>query len=169
MEQKKWPQRKPLRLEGYDYSQNGAYFVTICTHQRMHLLGNITVGQGLAPAEMRLSKYGRIIEQELLSITARYPAVRIDKYVIMPNHIHAIISLDSNTAGASPCPTLSDVVCSFKSLAARKCKQNGWKTSIFQRSFYDHIIRNQVDYREIWRYINTNPQRWESDEFYNKP
>ena len=166
MEKTAFPQRKTLRLAGYDYSQNGAYFITICTHHRKHLFGRILVGQGLAPAEMQLSDFGEIAEQELLSINTRYPTVYLEKYVIMPNHIHAIIHLDSHAAGASPCPTLSDVVCSFKSLATRKCKQHGWQSSVFQTSFHDHIIRNQADYQEIWHYIDTNPIKWESDEFY---
>lgn len=169
MEKQKFPQRKSRRLSGYDYSQNGAYFVTICTHQRKHLFGKIIVGQGLAPAEMQLSYYGKIAEEELLSLNTRFPAVHLDKYVIMPNHIHAIIMLDSYSAGASPSPTLSDVVCSFKSLATRKCRLSGYNAPIFQTSFHDHIIRNQDDYREIWHYIDMNPIKWETDEFYTSP
>lgn len=168
MEKEKYPQRKSRRLSGYDYSENGSYFITICTHQRKHLFGKITVGQGLAPAEMQLSNYGKIAEQELLSLNTRYPAVHLDQYVIMPNHIHAIITLDSHMVGAIPSPTLSDVVCSFKSLATRKCKLSGCKTSVFQTSFHDHIIRNQDDYREIWHYIDINPIKWELDEFYTE-
>ena len=103
------PKRKPTRLKGYDYSQNGAYFVTICTHNRKCILGNI-VGQGLAPAEIVLSQYGKIAKEQLLDLENRYKTIKIDKYVIMPNHIHIIVILD-NTAGASPCPTISDVIC----------------------------------------------------------
>ncbi|MBR6524080.1 MAG: transposase [Clostridia bacterium] len=160
------PKRKPTRLKGYDYSQNGAYFITICTNDRKCILGNIG-GQGLAPAEIILSQYGKIAKEQLLDLEKRYKTIRIDKYVIMPNHIHIIVILD-NTAGASPCPTISDVICSFKSLTTRICnKTNNKLKKIFQTSFHDHIIRGEKDYQKIWEYIDTNVIRWEKDCFYN--
>ena len=160
------PERKPTRLKGYDYSQNGAYFVTICTHNRKCILGNI-VGQGLAPAEIVLSQYGKIAKEQLLDLENRYKTIKIDKYVIMPNHIHIIVILD-NTAGASPCPTISDVICSFKSLTTRICnKSNNKSQKIFQTSFHDHIIRGEKDYQKIWEYIDINLLKWELDCFYN--
>ena len=116
----KLPKRKPTRLKKYDYSQNGYYFVTICTHNKKHIFGNI-VGQGLAPAEINLSECGKIAESEITNLENRYKHIKIDKYVIMPNHIHAIIIIDKYTAGASPCPTLSEIICSFKSITTRKC------------------------------------------------
>jgi len=160
------PKRKPTRLKGYDYSQDGTYFITICTDGRKCILGNI-VGQGLAPAEMRLSKYGKIANDQLLDLENRYKTIKIDKYVIMPNHIHIILILD-NAAGASPCPTISDVICSFKSLTTRMCNAADNKTQkIFQTSFHDHIIRGEKDYQKIWEYIEINPSKWETDCFYN--
>ncbi len=155
------PKRKPTRLKNFDYSQSGYYFVTICTQGRKPLLSTI-VGRGLAPAENQLSPYGRIAEKELLALTTRFPCIKIEKYVIMPNHIHAIIAIKRETAGASPCPTLSDIVCAFKSIATRK---SGTKR-LFQASFHDHIIRGEADYREIWAYIDTNPDKWETDSFF---
>lgn len=157
--------RKPTRLQGYDYSQNGAYFVTVCTHHRTQMLSHI-VGQGLAPAQIRLTTYGKIVERQLLDIEKRYETVKIDKYVIMPNHIHVIFIIENAKAGASPCPTLSDVMCSFKSVATRLCKQAHHIEKVFQNSFYDHIIRNENDYLEIWRYIDDNPAKWQEDRFY---
>ena len=139
------PKRKSTRLKGYDYSQNGAYFITICTNDRKCILSNI-VGQGLAPAGIILSQYGRVAKEQLLDLENRYKTIKIDKYVIMPNHIHIIVILD-NTAGASPCPTISDVICSFKSLTTRMCnKSNNKSQKIFQISFHDHIIRGGKDY-----------------------
>ena len=159
------PKRKPTRLKGYDYSKDGAYFITICTHDKECILGHI-VGQGLAPAEIKLSKYGKLAKEQLLDLENRYKTIKIDKYVIMPNHIHIIVISD-NTAGASPCPTISDVVCSFKSLTTRLCNtSNNESQKIFQTSFHDHIIRGEKDYKKIWEYIDTNILRWEKDCFY---
>ncbi len=161
------PQRKPTRLKNYDYSGNGYYFVTICTDNRREILSHI-VGQGLAPAENRLSDYGKIAERQLLDLENRYTCVKIDKYVIMPNHIHAIIVIQNEAAGASPCPTLSDIVCVFKSVTTRLCKQKHPTDKIFQKSFHDHIIRNEKDYREIWEYIDNNPLKWVDDCYYRR-
>ena len=119
------PKRKPTRLKGDNYSLNGAYFITICTHNRECIFGNI-VGQGLAPAEINLSQYGKIAKEQLLELENRYESIKIDKHVIMPNHIHIIVIID-NTAGASPCPTISDIVCSFKSLTTRICNKSNNK------------------------------------------
>ena len=158
--------RKRTRLEGYDYSSPGAYFITICTNERKCILGN--VGQGLAPAEMNLSQYGKIAKEQLLDLENRFKTIKIDKYVIMPNHIHIILVSD-NTAGASPCPTISDVICSFKSLTTRLCNKLNYKSQkLFQTSFHDHIIRDENDYRKIWEYIDTNVIKWEEDCFYDE-
>ena len=159
------PKRKPTRLADYDYSTSGYYFVTICTHNRKNLFSNI-VGQGLAPAENKLCAFGKIAKQELCDLEKRYKTIKIDKYVIMPNHIHAIIVIKNETAGASPCPTLSDVVCTFKSFTTRKCHLINFDTKIWQTSFYDHIIRDEKDYLKIWNYIDANPQKWNEDCFY---
>ena len=160
------PERKRTRLKEYDYSQNGHYFITICSHSRKNIFGRI-VGQGLAPAEMQLSPYGKIASEELRNLEKRYPFFKIDKYVIMPNHIHAIAVIE-NAAGASPCPTLSDIVCTFKSLTTRKCHLNNPNQKIWQTSFHDHIIRGEKDYLEIWEYIDTNPAKWKEDCFYQE-
>ena len=160
------PKRKPTRLKGYDYSSAGAYFVTVCTQNRECILGNI-VGQGFTPTKMSLSQYGKIAKDQLLDLENRYKSIKIDKYVIMPNHIHIIVIVD-NTAGASPCPTISNVICSFKSLTTRICNNLcNRKQKIFQTSFHDHIIRGEKDYQKIWEYIDTNPLKWELDCFYN--
>ncbi|MBQ2968572.1 MAG: transposase [Clostridia bacterium] len=148
--------RKPTRLKGYDYSAPGVYFITICTKDKKHLLSEITVGQGLAPAENTLSVYGNVARQQIALLESRYQTVKIDNFVVMPNHIHLLISLHNQTAGASPCPTISDVICSFKSLTTRLCRKSGFKdTHLFQSSFHDHIIRSEEDYQKIWAYIDT--------------
>ena len=99
------PKRKHPRLYHYDYSTAGAYFVTICTHNRRCLLSRI-VGRGLAPAEIQYTAYGQIAQEQMLLLEQRYPSLKIDQYVIMPNHIHAILLLEE-TAGASPHLTVS--------------------------------------------------------------
>ena len=160
-----FPKRKNPRLKQFDYSMPGAYFVTICTREMARILGNITVGRGLALAENNLSVYGKIADEQINLLELRYQCVKIDKYVIMPNHIHAIISL--STAGASHRPTISDVVCAFKSITTIKCRKAGLKDKhLFQTSFHDHIIRGERDYKKIWEYIDTNVIRWQKDCFY---
>ena len=105
-------------------------------------------------------------EQQLLSLENRYEYLSVDKYVIMPNHIHVVLILESDAAGASPRPTLTDIVCAYKSLTTRECKKNGFDGKLFQTSFYEHIIRCREDYEEIEKYIYENPIRWYYDELY---
>ena len=157
------PKRKHPRLKGYNYSENGACFVTVCTQNRRCILSRI-VGRGLAPAVLELTPYGDVAEQELNALPQRYPSVRVDAYAIMPNHIHILLVIENGTAGASPRPTVSDVVCAYKSLVTRKCGIG----KIFQTSFYDHVIRHPADYDEIYRYIENNPVQWELDELYTQ-
>ncbi|MBR5237044.1 MAG: transposase [Clostridia bacterium] len=161
------PKRKPTRLKGYDYSLPGAYFVTICTKDKKPLLSKI-VGQGLAPAENQLTIYGNIAKEQIELLAHRYQTIKIDNYVVMPNHIHLLISNYETMAGASPCPTISAVICAFKSITTRKCHKAGLsEPHLFQSSFHDHIIRGKEDYQKIWEYIDGNALKWEEDCFYN--
>ena len=160
----KLPKRKPTRLQNYDYSQNGAYFITICTHQKQCILGKI-VGEGFPLPQ--LSTQGKIAEKYILSINEKYPCVDVNKFVIMPNHIHFILCIENNGRG-NPSPTISNVVGWLK-YGITKEINNFYKSpqdNIFQRSFHDHIIRGEKDYLKIWNYIDTNPQKWETDCFY---
>ena len=159
------PKRKHPRLKEYDYSTPGAYFITICTQNRKCLLSNI-VGRGLAPAEIQYTQYGEIAREQLLSLENRYPNLKIDQYVIMPNHIHAIFIL-TEAAGASPRPTIMDVVSAYKSLTTRACKKAHPIEKLFQTSFYEHVIRGREDYLEIAEYIMNNPKQWEMDTLYS--
>ena len=157
--------RKHPRLARYDYSTAGAYFITICTQNRKCLLSYI-VGQKLAPAEIRYTAYGKIAEEQLFLLEKRYPCLKIDQYVIMPNHIHAILLLDG-AAGASPRPTITDIVCAYKSLTTRMCKKVQPIEKLFQTSFYEHVIRGREDYDEIAEYIANNSKQWELDKLYS--
>ena len=161
-----FPKRKHPRLNHYDYSTTGAYFITICTQNRRCLLSRI-VGRGLAPAEIQHTAYGRIAQAQLLKLEQRYPSLKIDQYVIMPNHIHAILLLQE-TAGDSQSPTIMDIVCAYKSLTTRQCKMVQPIDKLFQTSFYEHVIRGREDYDEIVEYIVNNPKQWEMDKLYSK-
>ena len=160
------PKRRHPRLDSFDYSTAGAYFITICTQNRRCVLSHI-VGRGLAPAEIQYTAYGRIAQEQLLLLEQRYPTLRVDRYVIMPNHIHMILVLEE-TAGASPRPTVMDIICAYKSLTTRECKKVQPVEKLFQTSFYEHVIRGQEDYHEITEYIANNPKQWELDALYSK-
>ena len=152
------------RLKNYDYGSEGAYYITICTYNRRCLLSQI-VGRGLAPAEVRLTEYGCIIKKQLFLLENRFPNLKIDYYVIMPNHIHAIFVLGTPTEDDRR-STLMDAVCAFKSLSVRECKKIGLSEKLFQTSFHDHVIRGKEDYDEIAEYIINNPLKWELDKLY---
>ncbi len=162
--------RKHTRLSSFDYSSIGAYYVTICTRNRQGVLSRI-VGRGLAPAEnisIELTEFGRIAERQLLSLQERYANLKIDKYVIMPDHIHIIFVIDIETAGASPRPTIMDIVCAYKSLTTRECKEIGFADKLLQSSFYEHIIRGRDDYEARMKYISEKPIRWYYDKLYTE-
>ena len=161
------PKRKPTRLKGYDYSQNGAYFITICTSQKAHLFGEIT------NSKMHLNDLGEIVNREIKKIEKHYHNICIDKYVIMPNHIHMIIEI-IETEGINPFPTVNydipNVIGKFKAGVTRivgNAFMHSVKKPIWQSSYHDHIIRGEKDYQKIWEYIDTNVIRWEKDCFYN--
>ncbi len=146
------PKRKSIRLKDYDYSQNGVYFVTICVQKKECLLGTI-VGAVIGRPIVQLNEYGEITKTAVEQILLHYEKVVLDKYVIMPNHIHLILSI-SNTNDGRPltAPTLSWIVNQLKGTISKKI---GF--SIFQKSFHDHIIRDEKEYQKIWEYIDTNP------------
>ena len=133
--------RKINRIPGYDYSQNGAYFITICVQDRKQILSKITAPD----ACIILKPYGKVVEKYIQNTP------EITKYVIMPDHIHLIIHLDGNQHARK----ITSIVRSIKVLTVKEIGQ-----SIFQRSYYDHVVRNQKDYDEIWEYIDNNPQKW---------
>ncbi|MBE6732392.1 MAG: hypothetical protein E7561_00125 [Ruminococcaceae bacterium] len=158
------PIRKPTRLKNFDYSQNGYYFVTICTHNRKNILSDI-VGEGFPLPQ--LSPQGKIAEKYILNINKKYPHIQTEKFVIMPNHIHIIFSINNNGRG-DPSPTIANVVGWLKYNITKQINMvyNNIGNKIFQRSFHDHIIRGENDYLKIWNYIDTNPQKWNEDCFY---
>ena len=158
------PKRKHPRLKTYDYSTSGAYFITVCAHNRRCLFAKI-IGHEYDSAEIQYSPHGKIAREQLFLLEERYPSLKVDQFVIMPNHIHAIFILEE-TAGASPRPTIQEIVCAYKSLTTRACKKAFPTEKVFQTSFYDHVIRGQEDYLEIAEYIANNPKQWELDKLY---
>ena len=160
------PKRKDLRMKKYYFSENGHYFVTVCTAERKETLSSIMVGEGLAPPEVKLTSLGKIAEEQIGALNERYGNVTAENYVIMPDHIHLLLFIDGfDAGGASPSPTLSDIICSFKSLTKKKSKEKGLcNKTIWQRSFYDHIIRDERDYAKHYDYTDNNPALWLLDK-----
>lgn len=161
--------RQPNRLKHYDYSQNGAYFITICTKDKQKIFWQNSDNQNPVGATRgrlwKLSDYGIIVNDAIADIPNKYNNVFVDKYVIMPNHIHMIILIDNDMNGGRTlfAPTISRII---KQLKGYCTKQIG--KPIWQKSFYDHIIRDPSDYQRIWQYIDTNPIKWELDEYYTE-
>ena len=143
---KKLPVRKQIRLKEYDYSAPGAYFVTFCTANRKPILWkNRSRGAYYAP-ENTLSEIGEIVDDAIDNISVRYPAVSVDKYCIMPDHVHLLLSIKCDDDGrVIPAPTISNVVLQLKSYVTKNVGK-----SIWQRSFVDRVIRNQKGYEQVW-------------------
>ena len=156
------PKRKPTRLKDYNYSSAGVYFVTVCTKDKKPLLWN-NVGASIArPQSANLSVYGKIVDDAIRQIPIHYPDVNVDNYVVMPNHIHLLLSIEGNIDGRPMvAPTISRVIQQMKGYVS---KQIGY--SIWQKLFIDHIIRNERDYIEHYTYIDNNPIKWELDDLY---
>jgi putative transposase len=175
--------RRSIRLRDYDYTQAGAYFVTICTQDRQPVLGEVVHG------EMVLSDPGQTVQTIWREMPQHYPGAEVDAFVVMPNHVHGIIILVGATprVGATPCgcpessgqargpaPTrplsLADVVHRFKSLTTARYRlgvpQDGWQAfpgRLWQRNYYEHIIRDEEELNRIRQYITDNPARWDDD------
>ena len=159
------PNRKPNRLSDYDYNQNGAYFVTICTQARRRILSKIPVGTPLPgcpeKATPELLWHGQIADKFIQHMDAFYDHISVDKYVIMPDHIHLLLRLHDTIGHPGtgvPTPRTSEIarfVGTFKRFCNKEYGENIW-----QSRYYDHVIRNQQDYEEIWQYIDHNPRKW---------
>jgi len=171
------PSRKSPRLKDYDYSQNGAYFVTICTKNRLPLFGNIRDG------EMHTNVYGDIVWACWEDLVDHYNNIELDAFVVMPNHVHGIVLLydmvvnsDDVGEGFKPSPTtnalkrhgLPEIVRGFKTFSARRIneRRNSPGESVWQRSYHDRIIRHEAELNRLRDYVLTNPARWVEDSLY---
>ena len=185
--------RRSIRLKGYDYSQAGLYFVTICCQDRICRFGKIENG------EMILNNCGKIAYDEWEKLPERYPNMFLDIFQIMPNHIHGVIALGemrdaavgatlavalnnnavalnddgatANRATARVAPTVGNIIGAYKSLITNKCLeickfQGEYMGKLLQRDYWEHIIRNEQSYQRIANYIVNNPENWENDKFY---
>lgn len=157
-----YPVRKPTRLQKYDYSTPGSYFVTLCTHNKEKLLGEVVGGGVYDAPQVELSPFGVVVQKCLLQVTGD---VKVDKFVVMPNHVHLLLTVDSCGSSQAPNPT-NGAVPKFVSLFKRRCNRV-WGRNIWQRSFYDHVVRNEKEYLRIWTYIDTNPAKWQDDRYYS--
>ena len=161
--------RKQLRIPYFDYSQNSAYFVTVCTYNRKNILGSVS------EINSKLRVYpnicGEMIAQTLKSLEEKYPGINIDCFCVMPNHLHFILfKLDSNSN-----LYLSDIIKWFKTQTTNKFiklvksgKAVPFEKHVWQRGYYEHIIRNERDLEEIRKYIEENPIKWIFDKYYNE-
>ena len=159
-----FPKRKPNRLKEFDYSQPGAYFITICTKDKQSIFWE-NVGASIArPDTVPLSAYGKIAEEAIQNITTHYPMITVDNYVVMPNHIHLLLQITADGSGrAMLAPTISKVVQQMKGYVTKKIGESVW-----QKLFHDHVVRGEQDYLKIWEYIENNPKQWELDCVYVK-
>lgn len=157
------PKRKANRLKEYDYSTPGAYFVTICTKDRKNLFWK-HVGASIArPEDITLSVQGEVVDKAVRNIPVYYPVISVDRYVIMPNHIHLLLQIHTDGDGnAMQASSVSIVVQQMKGYVT---KELGYP--IWQKLFHDHVIRNEEDYCKIWNYIVGNPMKWTEDCFYS--
>ena len=162
------PIRKSTRLRGYNYSASGAYFITVCTKDRKQLFGQIVGCGDFDAPKMSLSDYGEILNKHLIRMGNRYSYIKIDNYVIMPNHFHMILRIadDKNGASETAAP-YNHETSRFISLLKRYCNREYGK-NVFQTSFYDHIIRGEEDYKKVWEYIENNVLQWELDHLYDR-
>ena len=185
--------RRSIRLPGYDYTQPGAYFITVCTHGRAHLFGRVEDG------DMVLNEFGETARQSWLAIPDHFPHATLDTYIVMPNHLHGIVWIaesppdNVNAVGAnnfsplpsppppsspsSPLPqstderprgtskTIGSIVRGFKIGVTKWARRHTSVYSVWQRNYYEHIIRNERALLAIRRYIVENPRRWQWDRY----
>ena len=156
---KELQKRKNIRLDGHNYSDAGAYFITICVKDGHEILWDGEPFVGAASCRPRLSTAGEVVENEIAELSHIYDGVIVTNYVIMPNHIHMIVRISEN-GRQNAAPTLSRIIGQWKRTISMKLTY-----SIWQKSFHDHIIRDENDYKKIAEYIENNPQKWTEDCF----
>ena len=147
--------RKKIRIENYDYSTPGAYFVTICTANRENILWDTVGADSIRLDSLPLSYAGKLVEKAILQVPEYYNNIFVDKYSIMPDHVHMLITIIADNRRMISAPTLSNIVGSMKRWASKQVGKPLW-----QKSFYEHSVRNQQDYDDIWAYIENNPLKY---------
>jgi putative transposase len=170
--------RRSIRLKGYDYPATGSYFITICAHERECLFGEIVDG------EMMLNEFGTVVKDEWLKSSGIRSEIQLNEYVVMPNHIHGIVCMVGEHRFARPvkgdqpiAPTnplgpksrsISALVAGFKAVVTKRINEMRQTPGIamWQRNYYDHIIRNEADYNRIAEYVVSNPRQWAQDSLH---
>jgi len=145
------PTRKRIRLTDNDYSKENMYFITICIKNRLEILGKITKEN-----DIKLTHEGMVVKQNISRIQETYENARIDEYIIMPNHIHMLLEIDYKNG-----TTISKIIKHYKTNVSREITY-----SIWQKSFYEHIIRNEKEYIKVKEYIQNNIMNWKEDEYF---
>ncbi len=148
------------RLDGWDYSRPTAYFATFCAHGRRCVLGRVI--EGPDGAEVELSALGRLCADEAAALPSRLPNVSLDGFAIMPNHVHALIILDGGV-------TLGRAIGVWKAKTTARAREAGFSGPLWQKSFHDHVVRDEEDLERLRRYIRDNPRKWAQDRFFGPP
>lgn len=144
--------RKNPRLKDYNYTLGGYYFITICTENKIHYFGEIV------EEKMQLNEIGKLAYSNIENLEKIYNTIKIDKFIVMPNHIHMIIIIKKETD-----LTVSRIIKQYKEWITKTIKKFIW-----QKSYYDHIIRNEKDYYRIWKYIDENELKWSLYKYYSE-
>ncbi|GAC1374440.1 MAG: transposase [Aquirhabdus sp.] len=165
--------RRSIRLKHYDYSQAGLYFITLCTHQRLSLFGDVVAG------EMQLNEMGRVVQDVWQDLPNHYTHVELDCFVVMPNHVHGIVRFNGDVRSIHQSPTLQaqisrrnmglpKLVGRLKMVSAKRINQlrENQGVPVWQRNYHEHIIRHENAHIKIADYIHTNPLRWQEDTYY---
>ncbi len=137
-------------MRGYDYSTENIYFITVCTKNKSCLFG--------FPEERNRCR--EAAEQGILELAGHCPGIRVEKHVVMPNHVHMLLRQFTDA------PQLPQIIGSYKSYVSRIIHKTDPKLTVWQTSFHDHVVRDQKGYQNIWNYIDANPMNWEKDCFY---
>ncbi len=148
--------RRSIRLDGYDYAQEGAYFITICTHHREELFGEVQDGA------MLLNAYGHLVTEHWQRLSEFHPHLAQDEFVVMPNHLHGILILHETANLSKP---ISEIIGRFKSFTTKAINQQRRTTgtAVWQRNYYEQVIRGEVMLNAIREYIMQNPAKWSQD------
>jgi REP element-mobilizing transposase RayT len=176
-------------MKGYNYSQDNLYFVTTCVHDRVCCFGSVGTGRDLS-TKMILNDFGQIAEKQWHWLAEQYPYVVLHAFVVMPNHVHGIIEIKRTDVGTDrdlstnenhdslsmgtghdlslpKIKSLSELMGAYKTTVSKQIHLLGYPGFAWQRSFHDHIIRDDQSYNNISEYILNNPQKWEEDKFFN--
>ncbi|MBI4000088.1 MAG: transposase [Candidatus Omnitrophica bacterium] len=162
--------RRSIRLKDYDYLSEGMYFVTICTQDRQHVFGEIADGV------MGLNNAGQMIQESWKQLPERFDTVKLDEFIVMPNHVHGIIAIVgapfmapndhdgiANKGAINRAPTLGEIIRTFKAVSTRQIHLSGLNEFKWQRNYYEHVIRNENELFKTRQYVQENPIKWELD------